>query len=111
MRCLPSQSFHLHFLRLSAHFPIGSVEGLKWLVGGRLTAFNTFSIARLGFDWDISTGGVDYKFANIPLNVSADFRPTFAIVIQTITGIVFSTYSRFYAGNVGASALHFQIIT
>ncbi|MBS1752274.1 MAG: hypothetical protein JST63_20425 [Bacteroidetes bacterium] len=100
--------FHLSFsASYQHHFPIGSVEGLKWFVGGGLTAFNTFSNNKdfAGFGLGIfPTGGVDYKFANIPLNVSADFRPTFAIVRPDYYGYsYFSTYSRFYAGNVGAS--------
>lgn len=83
------------------HFPIGSVEGLKWFVGGGLTAFNTFSKYEdyKGFGLGVfPTGGADYKFGNIPLNVSADFRPTIALIKP------YSYYSSFYAGNVGISA-------
>lgn len=82
------------------HFPIGSIEGFKWFVGGGATAFNTFSNYDdyRGFGLGVfPTGGVDYKFANIPLNVSADFRPTIALIKP------YSYYSSFYAGNVGAS--------
>lgn len=82
------------------HFPIGNVEGLKWFVGGGITAYNTFSShsAYRGFGLGIfPTGGVDYKFGNIPLNVSADVRPTFNIVNP------YDYYNRFYPGNVGAS--------
>lgn len=89
------------------HFPIGSVEGLKWFVGGGLTAYNTFSSNKdySGFGLGIfPTGGVDYKFGNIPLNVSADFRPTFAIVKPDYYGYSYLSYSRFYAGNAGISA-------
>ncbi|MBN8788097.1 MAG: hypothetical protein J0I84_13485 [Terrimonas sp.] len=100
--------FHLSFsASYQHHFPIGSVEGLRWFVGGGLTAYNTFSSNKdfAGFGLGLfPTGGVDYKFSNIPLNVSADFRPTFAIVRPDYYGYsYFSTYSRFYAGNVGAS--------
>jgi len=65
------------------HFPIGNVEGLKWYLGGGATALYSSS------KWDdykgfslgvFPTGGVDYKFKNIPLNVSADWRPTFFFV-------------------------------
>ncbi|MBX3240782.1 MAG: hypothetical protein KIT80_23175 [Chitinophagaceae bacterium] len=83
------------------HFPIGSVEGLKWFVGGGVTAYNSFSSndAYKGFGLGLfPTGGVDYKFNNIPLNVSADIRPTFSIVNP------YSYYNRFYAGNGGISA-------
>lgn len=92
------------------HFPIGSIEGFKWFVGGGLTAVNTSS----KYDYDkgfrlgiFPTGGVDYKFANIPLNVSADIRPTYMIIrpnTDDYPAYYSSPYSRFYAGNVGISA-------
>lgn len=100
--------FHLSFsASYQHHFPIGSVEGLRWFVGGGATAYNTFSSNKdlAGFGLGLfPTGGVDYKFGNIPLNVSADFRPTFAIVRPDYYGYsYFNAYNRFYAGNVGAS--------
>lgn len=83
------------------HFPIGSIEGFKWFVGGGAIVYNTFSkydnYKGLGIGL-YPTGGVDYKFGNIPLNVSADIRPTIGIVRPS------SYYNRFYAGNVGVSA-------
>lgn len=103
--------FHLSFSgAYQHHFPIGSIEGFKWFVGGGLIGVNTFS----KYDYDdgfrlgiFPTGGVDYKFANIPLNVSADIRPTYMIVRPDIDKNTYpyyvSPYSRFYAGNVGAS--------
>ena len=84
------------------HFPIKPVEGLQWFVGGGLTAYNTFaSDSRYsGFGLGVfPTGGADYKFANIPLNVSADFRPTIALVKPD-----YYYYSTFTANNVGISA-------
>lgn len=100
--------FHLSFsASYQHHFPIGSVEGLRWFVGGGLTAYNTFSNDKdySGFGLGVfPTGGVDYKFGNIPLNVSADFRPTIAIVRPDYYGSGFYNYSRFYAGNAGISA-------
>ncbi len=83
------------------HFPIGDIPGFRWFVGGGLSAFNSFSDvdASRGFGLGIfPTGGVDYKFSNIPLNLSADIRPTFMIVEP------YSYYDRFYAGNVGIAA-------
>lgn len=66
------------------HFPIGDIEGFKWYVGGgALVQFYSYED---GFnDKDYSStglalngvGGVDYKFKNIPLNLSADWMPTF----------------------------------
>lgn len=64
------------------HFPIGKVDGLQWFVGGGVTAYNSFSNfdAYDGFGLVIwPTGGAEYKFANIPLVVSADIRPGFSI--------------------------------
>ncbi|HRP55835.1 hypothetical protein [Agriterribacter sp.] len=83
------------------HFPIGSIEGFRWFVGGGATVFNTFSNYDdyKGFGLGIfPTGGVDYKFGNIPLNVSADIRPTISVIKP------YKYYNSFYAGNAGVSA-------
>jgi hypothetical protein len=64
------------------HFPIGDIDGFQWYVGGgALVQFYNFdnnpddySSTGLGIN---GVGGVDYKFKNIPLNVSADWMPTF----------------------------------
>ncbi len=67
------------------HFPIGNVEGLKWFVGGGLSPvlgvgdyYDYYDRKRFGLEI-FPTGGADYKFGNIPLNVSVDFRPTIAL--------------------------------
>lgn len=60
------------------HFDI-PVQGLKWFVGGGLTAYNAFSgdSKYKGFGFGLyPTGGIDYKIPVIPLNVTADIRPT-----------------------------------
>lgn len=97
----------VHWLNLSLsgayqhHFPIGKIEGFRWFVGGGLSAYNTFSSNDhyRGFGLGIfPTGGVDYKFSNIPLNVSADIRPTISLVKP------YDYYSGFYLGNGGISA-------
>ena len=65
------------------HFDIKPVDGLKWFVGGGLVALNTFSDYNdyKGFSVGaFPTGGVDYKFKSFPLNVTADYRPTFLFV-------------------------------
>lgn len=83
------------------HFPIKPVEGLQWYVGGGASIVNTFS------DYSefkgvsaglFPTGGVDYKFKSIPLNVSADYRPTF-FVAKPDEG-----WSRFSGEQFGVSA-------
>ncbi len=81
------------------HFPIKSVDGLKWFIGGGVTIFDAFSEYEHydGFGFGIfPTGGVDYKFPKIPLNVSADVRPTFHITSPDY-------YNSFYT-NLGLSA-------
>jgi hypothetical protein len=83
------------------HFPIANIEGFKWFVGGGLTAFNTFSKYDdyRGFGLGIfPTGGVEYKFPKIPLAVSADLRPTIAVVKP------YDYYDGFYVGNFGIGA-------
>lgn len=64
------------------HFEIAKVNGLKWFIGGGGTIFHTASTYKnSGYKGTgvglFPTGGADYKFKKIPLNVSADWRPTF----------------------------------
>lgn len=61
------------------HHPIASVEHLQWLIGGGgYAAFkdkNTF-IGAAGIV------GLDYKFAEIPLNVTIDWKPELNIITK-----------------------------
>jgi hypothetical protein len=71
------------------HFPIGNVEGLRWYLGGGVLAeFYSYDKDRWNYNNEDrsktgigihAVGGVDYKFSRIPLNVSADFMPTYLI--------------------------------
>ena len=84
------------------HFPIAQVDGLQWFVGGGLIGYRSFSSYSQyrGFGLGIfPTGGIDYKFAAIPLNLSADLRPTIRIAAPE-----YYDYSNFYFGNFGVSA-------
>jgi hypothetical protein len=84
------------------HFKIEQVDGLQWFVGGGLTAYHSFASDSdfSGFGLGIfPTGGIDYKFANIPVNVSADIRPTIRISAPR-----YYDYSNFYFANFGVSA-------
>jgi hypothetical protein len=66
------------------HFDIKPVEGLRWFIGGGAIVYNVFSDDDQyeGFAFGLfPTGGVDYKFDNIPLNLSADLRPTFFLAM------------------------------
>jgi len=59
------------------HKPIASVENLQWFVGfGGYVAHNsnTTNIGAAGIV------GLDYKFAQIPLNLSVDWKPELNIV-------------------------------
>ena len=90
------------------HFPIKPVPGLQWYIGGGVSAYNSFSNKDYyrGFGLGLfPTGGVDYKFGNIPLNVSADFRPTFGL-IDPYDGPDYGgwKYRSVDGGNVGVSA-------
>ncbi len=88
-------------LSFQYHFKIGSVAGLRWFIGGGATAFNTFSSYSdyKGFGVGVfPTAGADYKFKKIPLDVSADIRPTIAVIKP------YEYYDDFYVANVGVSA-------
>lgn len=85
------------------HFPIGSIEGFNWYIGGGAAVF--FWNYDIDLDYSSTTfgllavGGVDYKFANIPLNLSADIMPAIFIGGEYASG-----YNRFQAGLGALSA-------
>ncbi len=61
------------------HFPIESVKNLQWFAGGGgYVAFrsSTTSIGAAGIV------GLDYKFEEIPLNLSLDWKPELNIISQ-----------------------------
>ena len=63
---------------LQYHVPIPSASGLSWYVGGGLQAlFGKFNSGT--FVWLRPMGGLDYKIATAPLNLSFDWRPTFGL--------------------------------
>lgn len=85
------------------HFPIGSIEGFKWYVGGGAGVYfwnydfdNDLAATSFGI---LAVGGVDYKFASIPLNLSADIMPSFFIGSNFYEG-----YSSFQGGLGALSA-------
>lgn len=84
------------------HVPITAVPGLQWFVGGGFTLNNTFSgnsnYSGIGLGM-FPTGGGDYKFGKIPLDVSIDIRPTFRI-----TSPSYYNYENFYFPDFGFSA-------
>jgi hypothetical protein len=84
------------------HVPIGAVPGLQWFVGGGFALTNTFSdnngYSGIGLGL-FPTGGGDYKFSKIPLDVSIDIRPTFRIASPQ-----YYNYENFYFPDFGFSA-------
>jgi len=84
------------------HVPISAVPGLAWFVGGGLGfnwAFTTNDNYR-GFGLNIfPTGGADYKFGNIPLDVSVDIRPRIRLASPSSYD-----YESFYFPDFGFSA-------
>lgn len=63
---------------LQYHVPIPSASGLSWYVGGGLQAL--FLKYDLGTSvWLRPMGGLDYKVATAPVNLSFDWRPTFVL--------------------------------
>ncbi len=69
------------------HNPISSVDGLQWYYGGGASVyFWTYDdgFADYADEANLSLGiqgylGLDYKFANAPVNLSLDWVPTFYI--------------------------------
>lgn len=67
------------------HFPISGVDGLSWYVGGGASLFlynfnDNYCNECDGLAFGINGAlGLDYKFANAPVNLSADWLPTIVI--------------------------------
>ena len=54
-------------------------ENLRWFAGGGMVVFNIFSKNNFyeGFGTGLfATGGIDYTFKSVPVNLTADWRPT-----------------------------------
>jgi hypothetical protein len=83
------------------HSPIPDVAGLQWYVGGGASAwlwtYDDFIIDRSNYaTFNIGIMGclgLDYKFADLPLNASVDWVPTF---------IIGDTYARAFGYGYGA---------
>jgi hypothetical protein len=72
------------------HKPINAVENLQWFIGaGGYVGFNNSS-SNLGAAGIV---GLDYKFANVPLNISLDWKPELNIISKVgfeASGVGFS---------------------
>ena len=59
------------------HFPVTSVEHLQWFAGGgAYTAYRD----KTAFVGAAGIVGVDYKFQDIPLNISIDWKPELNVI-------------------------------
>lgn len=85
------------------HKAIPAVDGLAWYVGGGAAAY----FWNFDFTTDESTTsfsvlgciGLDYKFANIPLNLSVDWVPAYS----------FNSYASGFGGGYGALSARYVI--
>lgn len=72
------------------HKPIYAVENLQWFIGaGGYVGFNNSS-SNLGAAGIV---GLDYKFTNVPLNISLDWKPELNIISKVgfeASGVGFS---------------------
>lgn len=59
------------------HFPITSVEHLQWYAGAGAYAAYRSSTSYIG---GAGIVGIDYKFPDIPLNISVDWKPELNII-------------------------------
>lgn len=90
------------------HLPIRSVDGLSWYFGGGASVhfWSYDDVYYANFDYGTTTIGVsgciglDYKFKDIPLNISADWIPTFYISSDIYDG---------FRGGEGALAVRYVL--
>ena len=67
------------------HFPINGVDGLNWYVGGGASLYlynfkDNYCSDCDGLAFGLNGAlGLDYKFANAPINLSVDWLPTIVI--------------------------------
>ena len=81
------------------HSDINSVDGLKWYIGpgAHLGFYNT----KFGGGTSIGVDGVlglDYKFDDVPINLSLDWQPSFEFG---------NNYGNGFAGNFGGLAIRY----
>jgi hypothetical protein len=83
----------------SKYVPIKEIEGLSWFAGGGASVYlwswksNWFGSTGAGTSFGIlAHGGVDYRFKDMPLNLSLDWMPSFFL----------NGYGSGFAGGYGA---------
>ncbi len=86
------------------HMDIPDLDRLRWFIGGgasftqRSYGFISGGYVDLGINFNI---GLDYSFADIPLNLSVEYSPGF-VIFSSIENT--TNYGRFRGGYAGASA-------
>jgi hypothetical protein len=86
------------------HFPLEGVDGLRWYVGGGASAFfwryddNFIGDGNTSFGV-LGVGGLDYKFADYPVNISVDWMPLFFL----------NGYGNGFGGGYGALSLRYTL--
>lgn len=108
-RSYGSGAFDYNYFSLTGlyqkHSDISSMDGLRWYWG-----FGA-NVGSWGGDWDLIDGdsdgsfflgvcgnlGLDYKFANTPINLSADWIPTFNFI----------GWGNGFSGEVGGFAIRY----
>lgn len=87
------------------HMPISSVEGLKWYFGGGASIYfwhydegflNPGSNTSIGI---LGNLGLDYKFNNVPVNLSVDWVPAFFV----------NGYGNGFSGGYGALSARYTL--
>ena len=90
------------------HMDIGGVDRLRWFLGGgaSLLTFSYNSAFISGGYVDVAINfniGLDYSFADIPLNLGVEYAPAF-VVFSSYDKTFLNSYNRFRGGYAGASA-------
>lgn len=83
--------FYSNAFRVTAlvefHHDIANAEGLRWYIGPgahvSFVKFKGYGYTYVGIDGVL---GLDYKFKNIPLNMSIDWQPSFEFGSDPING-------------------------
>lgn len=88
------------------HMDISGVDGLQWYVGGGASVFFwTYKNTFLGDDASntnfgiLGNVGLDYKFADAPVNLSVDWMPIFFV----------NGYGSGFGGGYGALAVRYTL--
>ena len=93
-------------LAYQVHHPIDGVEGLQYYFGGGGSVYfwnfnnlfldNSFNSTTFGIQF---YGGLDYKFEDLPLNISIDWIPSY----------LFNSYNSGFSGTLGSIGVRYVL--